>query len=103
MSQETNMGKKTDRIMAVTADIGQLLCSVLSGVLLCLSAINWVHIRGSFLFVLILVWCGFLWIRYLHEKREAKWTAWLILACAFLLTSTALLLALFLVTKSLGQ
>ena len=103
MPNETKTGTKTDQLMGLTADIGMLICSVLSGVLLCLATVNWAHIRSSFLFVLILVWCGFLWLRYLHEKREAKWTAWLTFACAFLLTSTALLLALFLVTKSFGQ
>ena len=103
MSQDTGLGKKTDRIMVVASDIGILVCSVLSGVLLCLSAVGWAHVRNSFLLALILIWCGFLWMRYLHEKRETKWTAWVTLACAFLLSSTAILLALFLVTKSLGQ
>lgn len=96
------MDTKSTQVLMRVADAGALVCSTLAGVILCLGTVGWARIRLPLAVALFAVWSAFLWVRYWRERRQRHWHAWITGACAFLLTSTTLLLILFMATKALG-
>ena len=88
--QESAKSPKMQHLMERLLNAGFLVMGTLCAVMFLLEGLGWARVSAPQNVLIVACWCPFFWVAYAMKRKAARWTQYLILLCAVVVTATLL-------------